>query len=95
MLTQIANKTEGYVVQVLCQLAGEVYETWHSVMNFGDRQGDALIFKSEDLPKLPEGALKLMIKNYNKNRKFERWGFQRYRPQRIIKNENAEQNRTI
>lgn len=59
---------EAYIIEDPNSLCGH----WHSLRNFGERQGDAICFKEYDCPKLDDMHLRLLIKNYNPERRYIR-----------------------
>lgn len=65
------NFDDGYVVAVL--MIGEYgFLKYHPLRNFGERQGDAKIFKEVDCPKLSDSQIRMLIKNYSPNVKYIR-----------------------
>lgn len=48
------------------------YNYTHPLRNFGQRQGDAEIYKEHDCPRLTHQQIQLLIKNYNPARKYKR-----------------------
>lgn len=62
----IGNTSDGYVVSVLRE------NSWFPLRNFGERQGDAIEFRYYDCPHLNESQIKMLIRNYDKDRKFIR-----------------------
>lgn len=68
---------DGYEVCVL--MANERgYTQYYPLRNFGERQGDALMFKEYDCPKLNEIQLKTLIKRYCKDIKWVRESGRRF-----------------
>lgn len=68
---------DGYEVCVL--MANERgYTQYYPLRNFGERQGDALMFKEYDCPKLNEIQLKTLIKRYCKDIKWIRENGRRF-----------------
>lgn len=62
MIYQVRNSQEGYVVEVY-------YESrWYPIRNFGNRQGDARLFAYSDTENLSELQVRMLIKNYKKDR---------------------------
>ncbi len=61
---------DGYIVRVLYDM-GEGLR-WYSLRNFGDRQGDSIAFKEFDCPNLTDVQVRMLIKNFDKNRKYIR-----------------------
>ena len=45
---------------------------WYSLRNFGDRQGDSIVFKEFDCPNLTDAQVRMLINNFDKNRKYIR-----------------------
>ena len=62
---------DGYEVCVL-MTNERGYTQYYPLRNFGERQGDAIIYKAEDCPKLTEFNLKGLIKRYHKEDKWIR-----------------------
>lgn len=63
----------GYVVLVLLRnVDNGDFPRWYRLRNFGLRQGDARCFKEFDCPRLTDNQIKMLIKSYNKNVKWER-----------------------
>jgi len=76
------NWNDGYEVGVTMVSQSGVMK-FHPLKNFGERQGDAKIFKESDCPKLKDSQLRMLIKNYNPKVKYERVGFLKYRKQKF------------
>lgn len=71
---------DGYLVSVHI-LDERGFGRWYPLRNFGDRQGDARIYQEEDCPKLTETEIKMTIRAYREDVKYERLGFRKYRKQ--------------
>lgn len=78
---QIANEPCGYVVMAYMPVADNAYR-WQPLRNFGDRQGDAMIYRDSDAPRLTPAQLRHLAKNYDQNRKYIRVSRTRYVVQR-------------
>ena len=63
---QVENLPEGYVVS--CYHDWQ----WHSLRNFGDRQGDAICFRDYDCPKLDDTHIRMLEKAYSKEKRYIR-----------------------
>jgi hypothetical protein len=63
--------------------AENVYR-WQPLRNFGDRQGDAIIFRDSDAPKLTVAQLRRLAKQYNQDVKYMRYSATRFVRQRIM-----------
>lgn len=75
----------GYVVMVLLRKAENGYfPGWYRLRNFGLRQGDAKCYKYFDCPRLTDRQIKMLIKNYNKNVKWERISCNKFVVQKSI-----------
>lgn len=72
---------DGYVVTVLMHDERGIYRH-HPLRNFGMRQGDAKCFKLFDCPKLKDTQLRMLIKRYDPNVKYERISGNRFVIQR-------------
>ena len=68
---QICNEPHGYVVEVHYP-DNDGISRWHPLRNFGERQGDARLFKEVDCPKLEDWQIRALIKGYNHEVKYER-----------------------
>ena len=66
MMFQVENLPEGYVVSCYHDLQ------WHSLRNFGERQGDAICFRDYDCPKLDDTHIRMLEKAYTKEKKYTR-----------------------
>lgn len=71
---------DGYLVSVHI-LDEKGNGRWYPLRNFGDRQGDARIYREEDCPKLTEADIKMTIRSYRADVKYIRLGFKKYRKQ--------------
>lgn len=71
MIFQISNEPHGYVVEVHYQDIDGIFR-WHPLRNFGERQGDAKLFKGVDCPKLEDWQIRVLIKGYDPDIKYER-----------------------
>lgn len=78
------NWNNGYEVGVTMVSENGMMK-YHPLRNFGERQGDAMIFKEVDCPKLTEKQLRLLIKKYNPKVRYIRCTG----GHRFIKNENG------
>ena len=56
-----------YVVEAYVQLPGEMIPAWHEVMNFGERQGEAMEAR-RDFEKMDTTRLYGLINKYNGKR---------------------------
>lgn len=65
------NWNEGYEVCVLMEDERGL-RRWHPLRNFGDRQGDARIFKEVDCPDLTDTQLRMLTKRFDRSVKYER-----------------------
>lgn len=65
------NWNEGYEVAVLMVYEGGI-RRWRPLRNFGDRQGDAKAFKYLDCPDLSDTQIRMLVKNFDRNVKYER-----------------------
>ena len=75
---QIENTSDGFVVSAFVCDTPSTHWQWKPLRNFGDRQGDAIIFKEEDCPRLNEFNLKSLINRYNKATKYRRVNNRRF-----------------
>ncbi len=69
---QIQNTPDGYVVSAFVAETPSTSRVWKPLRNFGGRQGDAIIYKTEDCPRLNEFNLKNLINRYRKEDKWIR-----------------------
>lgn len=81
MLAQIENTPQGYIVSIYYPDSSGNYH-WEKLRNFGDRQGDAIEFKDWDLPGLEDAHIRLLIRQFDINKKYVRLGKNRYGKQR-------------
>ena len=73
MQFQIENTPNGYVVEAyVIEDVNSLRGYWHPLRNFGERQGDAIAFRDYDCPKLSDAELRLLIKAYSPEKKYER-----------------------
>jgi len=71
------NYNEGYEVGVvMVNDHGSV--SYQPLRNFGDRQGDARIFKEHDCPRLTLEQVRALVKRYDKRVKYKRISEQRF-----------------
>lgn len=71
------NYNDGYEVAVLMEDERGL-RRWLPLRNFGDRQGDAIVFKYNDCPKLSDAQLRMLIKRFDRNVKYERINERRF-----------------
>lgn len=72
MNAQIENTEYGYIVGIYYDFERKGTPRWYRLRNFGTRQGDAKDFRDNDLPKLTDPQIRLLIKNFLINRKYVR-----------------------
>ena len=65
---QINNTKDGYIVEVFNTTTSH----WDPIANFGDHQGDAILFKNYDAPRLTEDQLRNLVEVYDKQEIFQR-----------------------
>ena len=65
------NWNDGYEVCVLMEDERGL-RCWQPLRNFGDRQGDARIFKEVDCPALTDTQLRMLTKHFDRSVKYER-----------------------
>jgi hypothetical protein len=65
------NWNDGYEVCVLMEDERGL-RRWLPLRNFGDRQGDARIFKEADCPDLTDTQIRMLVKRFDRNVKYER-----------------------
>lgn len=71
MLTQIENTPDGYIVGVyLRDGAGNGH--WLPLRNFGDRQGDAIEFRDQDVPDFSVKELLMLHNTFDRTRRYKR-----------------------
>ena len=68
---------DGYEVTVLMEDERGL-RRWHPLRNFGDRQGDAKMFKMVDCPDLTDTQIRMLIKNFDRSVKYERINGRRF-----------------
>jgi len=68
MRAQISNTSLGYVVEVYME-SGVIYDygRWHPIINFGDRQSDAIEFVEWHFENLDLSFIKRRIADYDPN----------------------------
>lgn len=74
------NYEDGYIVKVH-MIDEKGLARWFPLRNFGERQGDARIYREEDCPKLTDSDIRMTIRSYKKENKYIRLGFKKYRKQ--------------
>lgn len=73
MMFQVAERNGDYIVEAyIIEDPNSTRGYWHPLRNFGCRQGDAFAFRDWDCPKLTEGQLRLLVKNYDPGRRYIR-----------------------
>lgn len=73
MMFQVAERNGDYIVEVyIIEDPNSTRGYWHPIRNFGCRQGDAFAFRDWDCPKLTDGHLRLLVKNYDPGRRYIR-----------------------
>ena len=77
MLTQIENTPDGYIVGVYLR-DGAGCGHWHRLRNFGERQGDSIMFRDYDLPELSDAMINALIKQFTIKTKYKRISKNRY-----------------
>ena len=81
MITSIDNTSHGYIVSVFLR-DERGYGCWHSLRNFGDREGDAKQFAGEvERYAYPYESLLVLSKRFTKEVKYMRTGIMQYRKQ--------------
>ena len=65
------NWNDGYEVCVLMEDERGL-RRWLPLRNFGDRQGDARIFKEADCPDLTDTQIRMLVKRFDRSVKYER-----------------------
>lgn len=63
-LKQISNTPDGYVISVWLETEPGLRQ-WLPILNFGDRQGDAMFFCEAFLDQIEEKRIREMARNYN------------------------------
>ena len=83
------NWNDGYEVTVL--MVGEHgYLRHFPLRNFGERQGDARIFKEVDCPKLTDAQIRMLIKNYDPKVKYKRISGTRFVREKVTDQERSQ-----
>lgn len=73
MMFQVAERNGDYIVEAyIIEDPNSTRGYWHPLRNFGCRQGDAFAFRDWDCPKLTDGQLRLLVKNYDPGRRYIR-----------------------
>ena len=73
MQFQVAERNGDYIVEAyVIEDHNSLRGYWHPLRNFGERQGDAIAFRDYDCPKLSDAELRLLIKAYSPEKKYER-----------------------
>ena len=73
MMFQVAERNGDYIVEAyIIDDPNSTRGYWHPLRNFGCRQGDAFAFRDWDCPKLTDGQLRLLVKNYDPGRRYIR-----------------------
>ena len=78
----VLNYNKGYEVGVIMWNDYGRYGTY-PLRNFSDRQGDAMIFKMVDCPKLNDYQIRTLIKNYNPDVKYIRVSGTQFKKQEL------------
>ena len=78
MLAQIENTEHGYIVGVYLR-DGAGNGAWHRLRNFGDRQGDAIMFRDYDIPDLSDGQINILVREFKVGNIYERISKNRYK----------------
>lgn len=65
------NWNDGYEVCVLMEDKCGL-RRWQPLRNFGNRQGDAKLFKYADCPLLTDTQIKMLAKRFDRSVKYER-----------------------
>lgn len=63
----ICNSHDGYIV-----MAEVEDRIWKPLRNFGDRQGDAIMFRDYDCPKLNDSQIKILVREYSVDKRYKR-----------------------
>lgn len=70
---QVSENQGDYIVEAyIIEDPNSARGYWHPLRNFGCRQGDAFAFRDWDCPKLTDGQLRLLVKNYDRERRYIR-----------------------
>lgn len=73
MMFQVAERNGDYIVEAyIIEDPNSTRGYWHPLRNFGCRQGDAFAFRDWDCPKLTDSQLRLLVKNYDRERRYIR-----------------------
>lgn len=73
MQFQIREHKGDYIVEAyIIEDPNSLYGHWFPLRNFGERQGDAILYKNIDCPRLEDQMLRLLIKNYSPEKKYIR-----------------------
>lgn len=73
MMFQVAELNGDYIVEAyIIEDPNSTRGYWHPLRNFGCRQGDAFAFRDWDCPKLTDNQLRLLVKNYDRERRYIR-----------------------
>lgn len=73
----INNNNNGYVVAVLIT-CNDGLERYKPIINFGDRQGDAIEFVAYDIEKFSYATIAARVKSYKEDDKYKRVGSCKY-----------------
>lgn len=60
----------GYIVSVFYDMGDGM--RWHPLRNFGEHQSDSIEFRNYDCQELTDAQVRLLIKNYSKDRIYRR-----------------------
>ena len=70
---QVSENQGDYIVEAyIIEDHNSTRGYWHPLRNFGCRQGDAFAFRDWDCPKLTDSQLRLLVKNYDRGRRYIR-----------------------
>ena len=73
MMFQVSENQGDYIVEAyIIEGPNSTRGYWHPLRNFGCRQGDAFAFRDWDCPKLTDSQLRLLVKNYDRGRRYIR-----------------------
>jgi len=73
MMFQVSENQGDYIVEAyIIEDPNSTRGYWHPLRNFGCRQGDAFAFRDWDCPKLTDSQLRLLVKNYDRERRYIR-----------------------
>ena len=70
MITQIINKQGDYIVEIFSDHEQYGLRRWYPLINFGDHQGDAKLFKLRMVENYDDGFLIKMAKKYQSDVKY-------------------------